>query len=89
MALRRQVVDLIRLRLLHNVNQARGAGHIPIVKHQPALFFMRILIEMADAIDIQRRTATLDAVDVISLIEKKLRGVRVVLAVSVIRARFQ
>ena len=79
MALRRQVVDFVGLRLLHDVDQARGVSHIPIVKHQPAPFLMRILIEMVDAMGVQQRTTALDAMHFISLVEKELREICAIL----------
>jgi hypothetical protein len=41
MALRRQIVDLVRLHLLDDANQIGGVGQIPIVQHQPAIPLVR------------------------------------------------
>src|ERR1700733_8221842 len=79
MALCSQVVDFVGLRLLHDVDQARGVSHIPIVEHQPALFLMWILIEMVNTIGVQQRTTALDAVYFISLVEKELREICAIL----------
>ena len=79
MALRRQIVDLLRLHLLHDAHQAGGVGEIPIVQDEPAILFVRILIEMIDAVGVEERSAPLDAMHLVALVEKEFRKIGAVL----------
>ena len=67
MALRSEVVNLVRLHLLHNVNQARRVGQVAIVQDEISMVDMRVFIQVIDAIGIEQRSAALDAVNFISL----------------------
>ena len=44
MALCGEIVDLIRLYLLDDANQAAGIGHISVMQEEVSILFVRILI---------------------------------------------
>ena len=71
MALGREIVDLVGLRLLHDADEVGRIGQIAIMHEKARLFFVRIDIEMVDPRGIERRRASLDAVDDIALVEQK------------------
>ncbi len=52
-ALRRQIVDLVRLHLLDDADQIGGIGQVAIVQVQPHAALVRILVEMIDAIGVE------------------------------------
>ena len=79
-ALRRQVIDFVRLHLLDDPNQVRGVGQIAIMQFEPHVFLMRILIQMIDAIGIERGGAALDAVNRVALGQQKFGEIRAVLS---------
>ena len=79
-ALRREVVDLVGLHLLHDVDQAGGIGHVAVVQHEPTLVLVRILVEVIDAVGVEQRGAALDAVHLVSLVEQELGEIGAVLA---------
>ena len=53
MALRGQIVDLVRLRLLHDADQVGRIGHVAIVRDEPQIFLVRILIHVLDAASVE------------------------------------
>jgi hypothetical protein len=61
MALRRKIVDLVRLHLLNDANQTAGVGHVAIVENKLPAGHMRVLVEMIDTVGIKERGAALDA----------------------------
>lgn len=73
MGLRTQVVDLVWLRLLNNAGQVAGVGQIPVMQFEPLTALVRILIDVIDALGIKGRGATLDAVDLIALLQEEFR----------------
>ena len=77
--LRREIVDLVRLRLLDDANDVGRVGHIPVVQMERHAFLVRIVNELVDAFRIERRRASFHAVDDISLGEKKLGKIGAVL----------
>jgi hypothetical protein len=79
MALRGEIVDLVRLRLLDDSDQVRRIGEIAMMEHESAVGLVRILVEVIDPVGIDRR-ASLDAVDQIALGQKELRQIGTVLA---------
>ena len=80
MTLGGEVVDLVRLQLLEDADQARGVGHVAVVEDEAAIRLMRVLVEMVDAVGVEQRGASLDAVDLIALAEEELGEVGAVLA---------
>jgi hypothetical protein len=79
MALRGQVVDLIRLHFLHHVDEAGGVGHVTIVEDETARLLVRILVKVVDAVGVQQGSAAFDAVHFIPLCEKKFGEISAVL----------
>ena len=80
MALRRQVVDFIRLHLLDDVHQAGGIGHVAVVQNERAALFMRILVQVVDAVGIEQRSAALDAVHLVAFFQQQFGEIGAVLA---------
>lgn len=61
MALRAEVVDLVRLDFGQDASQVRAVGQIAVVQPDLGVGFMRILIDVVDALRVQGRGAALDA----------------------------
>ncbi len=80
MALRREVVDLIRLHFLYHANQIGGIGQIAVVQDQAPVGRVRILVEMVDAVGVEQRGAALDAVYLVALGQQQFGQVHAVLA---------
>ena len=53
-ALRGEVVDLVRLRLLHDADQAGRVGDVAVVQEEAHVRFVRIAVQMFDAIGVKR-----------------------------------
>jgi hypothetical protein len=53
--LRREIVDLVRLRLLHDADDVGRVGHVPIVQMERNTLLVRIVNEMVEALGIERR----------------------------------
>lgn len=80
MALGCQVVDFVRLHLLHDADQVAGIRKIPVVQYEFAAFLVRPLVKMVDTVRIEQGRAALDAVDFIALVQKEFRQIGAVLA---------
>ncbi len=72
MALRSEVVDLVRMYSLNHADQAAGVRHVAIVQEEVAVPIMWVLVEMIDAVGIEQGAAALDPVDLIALGEQQL-----------------
>jgi len=79
MALGGQIVKFVGPHLLNDPDQVSRVGHITIMQKEPALFFVRILIEMVDPIGVEERGAPLDSVYHITFSEEKFGKVSSVL----------
>ena len=55
MRLRREIVNLVRLRLLHDPDDVGRVGHVPIVQMERNTVLVRIVNEMVEALGIERR----------------------------------
>ena len=66
MAHGREVVNLVRLDLLHDADEVGGIREVPVVQLEPDVLFVRILIEVVDSIGVEQRGAALDAVDLVA-----------------------
>jgi hypothetical protein len=62
MALRRQVVDLVRLRLLHQADQVGGVGQVAVVQEKARGVLVGVHIKVIDPAGVERRGAPLDPV---------------------------
>ena len=71
MALRSQVVDLIRLDVQDQVGQAAAIRQIAIMQEQSRVRQVRILIEMVDASAIEAAGAPDETVDFVALFEQE------------------
>ena len=80
MTLRGQVVDLVRLHLLDDADQAGGIGEIAVMQHEAAVLGMRILVEMIDAVRVEQRGAAFHAVHFVALVQQEFREIGAVLA---------
>ncbi len=78
-ALRREVVDLVGDHALHDARDARRIGQIAVMQEKLLARFMRITIQMIDAVRVEERTAALDAMHLIALRHQQLGQVRPVL----------
>ena len=54
MALRRKVIDFVRLGFLHDPNEVRCIRHIAIVQPKPHIAFMRVLVKVINPPGIER-----------------------------------
>ena len=80
MALRRQIVDLVRLNCLDDADQVGGVRHVAVMDLKMRAGNMRVLINVIDAGGVERRGAALDAMDDISLSEQKFGEIGAILA---------
>ena len=79
MALRAQVVDLVRLHFLDDTDQVRAVGEISVVHEEANVLFVGVVIQMVHAIGIEEGRTTFHAVDKVSFVQKKLGQVGAVL----------
>jgi len=79
-ALRRQVVNFVRLHLLDDADQVGGVGQVAVVENQIAMRDVRILVEVVDAIGIEQRGAALDAVNDVAFFKQKFGEIGTILA---------
>jgi hypothetical protein len=70
MALRRQVVDFVGLGFLDDADQVSRVGQVAMMQEEARIGVMWILIDRIDSGRIERRGATLDAMDVVVLVEQ-------------------
>jgi hypothetical protein len=54
-ALGREIVDLVRLALLHDADQIGRIRHVSVVQDEARILFVRILIDVLDAAGIEGR----------------------------------
>ena len=79
MALRGKIIDLFRLDLLDDSNQVGRIRKVTVVQAKLDALLVRILVEMIDAIRVERRCTALDAVDLVAFFQEEFRKVRAVL----------
>ena len=79
-ALRAEVVDLIRLELVEQLDQRDGVGEVAVVGEQPHSLLVWVAVEMVDPVRVEARGAADDAVDLVALLQQQLRQVAAVLA---------
>src|SRR5207253_7652952 len=80
MTLRAEVVDLLGVDQAEDAIQRRRVVEIAVVKNQPAILFVRVLIDLIDARGVERRRASDDAVNFVAFLEEKLGEIGAVLA---------
>ena len=76
-ALRRQVVDLVGLHVLHEAVEPARVGHVAVVQHQLGAGAMRRVrvLEVVDPRAVHRGAAAHHAVDLVALAEQQLREI--------------
>ena len=75
MALRAEVVDLIWLDFLDDMEKVAGVGQVAIMQDKVALANVRVLVKVVNAVRVEEGAAPLDAVDLISFVQKEFREV--------------
>jgi len=80
MALRGEVVDLVRLHLLDHTDEIGRVRDVAIMKHEAPSSDVRILDKVIDAIRVEERCAPLDAMDLVALTKQELGEICTVLA---------
>ena len=80
MALGREVVDLIGLNILHNADEVGAVHKVTVVQLQSNVVFVRVLVEVVNAICVELRRTALDAVNFVALFKQEFGEVRAVLA---------
>ena len=78
-ALRRQVVDLVGLHLLHQPRQVGRVGHVAVVQVEARGLQARVVVQVVHPLGVQRRRPPLDPVHLVALRQEQLRQVRPVL----------
>ena len=79
MRLRREIVDLVGLRFLHDADDIGRIRDITVMQMEGDTLFVRVMNEVVDALGIERRRAALHAMDNVTLGEKKLGKVGAIL----------
>ena len=79
MALRRQIIDLVRAYLLDYPDQVGGIGQVTVMQRHAHTRFVRVLVEMIYSISIERGGTTLDTMHFIVFSQKQLGQIRAVL----------
>lgn len=74
-----EIVNLVGLGFLNDADQVGRIRHVTVMKVEAGIFDVRVLIDVLDAAGIERRRASLDAVDRISLVQQKLREISAIL----------
>ena len=75
MALRGEIIDLVRLGLLHDTDQVGRVGHVAVVQNKAHICIVRVLIKMIDTAGVEGRRTPFDAVNDVSFIEQELRKI--------------
>src|SRR5687767_4048119 len=79
MRLGAEVVDLVRLCLPQDIIERAGVVQIPVEHTQPRIKLVRILVQMVDALSVERRGTADNSKNLIALFEQKLDQVGTVL----------
>ena len=72
MGLGSKVVDLVRFRFTDNPDEIARIRQISVVKDEPGMFLVRILVDVVDPMRVERRRPPLDPMNLISLGDQKL-----------------
>ena len=78
--LRRQVVNLVRLRLRQDVAEAGPVGHVSIVQKERDATFVRIRVDGIEAVGIESGGAAYDAVNLVAFGQQQFREKRAILS---------
>ena len=69
MALRGEVVDLVRLHLLDDECEAHRVGHVAVMQKELCVFLVAVFVQMVDAVGVEVRCAAFDVVDDVAFVE--------------------
>jgi len=75
-----KVINLIRLHLLNDADQIGAVSEIAVVKNQPGIILMGVLIQVINTTGVEAAGSALDPVHLIALLEQKLSEVAAILA---------
>ena len=78
-ALRAEVVDLVRVDQAQRAVERGRVGQVPVVQDQPPAGGVRVLVDVVDPPGVEGRGAPDQAVDLVALVEQELGQVRPVL----------
>ena len=73
MALRREVINLVGPRLLHDADEVGRVRHVAIVQNEFKFCIMRILVNVFDPPSIEGRGPTLQTMDLVALFQQQTR----------------
>ncbi len=73
MALRTEVVDLVRLHRAHQVDQADAVVQVAVMQAQPNVAVVRVLIDVVEPLGVEGRRPTDQAVNLVALGEQAVR----------------
>ena len=79
MTLGTEVVDLIRLNLLNSTDQIGAVGEIAVMKSEPWVALMGVLVEVIDPAGVKRGSSPLDPVYLIALLQQEFSQITAVL----------
>ena len=80
MALCTQVVNLVRLGVLHDAYKAAGVCQVAVVQLETGVLNVRVLVNMVDALRVEGAGTAFDPMHAVPLAKQKLGKVRAVLA---------
>lgn len=80
MTLRAEVVDLIGLYLADDAGQVAGVAEVAIVQLQACVIYMRVLVDVINALGVERAGAAFDAVHLIAFFKQQFGQVGAILA---------
>ena len=67
-----QVIDFIGLGFLNDANQVAGVAQVAIVQLQVRVFDVWVLVNVVNALGVERTGAAFDAVDDVAFFKQKL-----------------
>ncbi len=79
-ALSGEVVDFVRLYLLNDADKVGRIRKVSVMQMEPDVLLVRILVEMIDAVGVERGGPSLDTVDFIAFTEQQLGQVGTILS---------
>ena len=80
MALRREIVDFVRLGFLDDANDVGRVRHVPIVEEEARRGLVRVDVKMIDPLRVEGRSSALNAMNDIIFFEQEFGKVTAVLA---------
>ena len=79
MALCPQVVNFIRLRLLNDAHQVTGVAQVAIVQRQPAVWQVRVQVEVINTLSVECACTAFDAMHLIAFFQQQFGQIRSIL----------